>query len=1033
MKVLHITDFHYSSDNKLMKDMIDSIINKIKESNHKFDFILFTGDLVFNGTCKENFEKACDVLLNRFAREFGINKEYIIICPGNHDIDRGKIHSALYDYFDNHIKSNKDLDIFYKEKPDTFLDSVKPLENYRDFIKGFYKDDSSTNIFKDLYSIHYRVIGEETIGFVCLNSSWLSNINKSNHEDLGKLMIPSVVMEEISMTLRKDLSKKILLLHHPLYFLKDDNRYEIENCVYNNYDMLFYGHVHKINSMSRHTGSNGIFEHMSRASLTSESNLGCSIITMDDIDDTQITTQEIIYIPENKMAVESSPIVHHIPCDTDKERLIKLRKKIHDKYPSEKDGANSLLLINEDSEKQDFLSLYNPPRLKTAYDNEFTDTPSTLYSYTQLIETDDSFIIYGKDKCGKTSLLKRLQLEYLQNYSKRGLVPFLIDAKEYEAKVDDKFDLVQHIRNYYGLNREDTNKLISDGTVILLIDNFKARTALSNYLNQFLLDNSNIRFVFTSEYNLTKSIDDDILYLGTIDFKKLYFHDLRRQEIVCYAEKRLSNHEDKEKVEEKIIQLCKQMELPLNYWTISLLLMIHHKSSDTYSKNLFSILDICVDEIFGKKKLLYQGNKASFDQLKTICASVAAYLFYEHSKTIYSATADEIKGHVESLLSQNERIAVSSIEIFKFFLSCGILKATYDNRYVFRLNGFFEYFLALNMTNNRQFIRDVLDNEDLYLGFKNQLEIYSGFRRDDLEFLKEINDKTLNRLCPLFNKYSSNKDDELLKNIGAPQIMEEKCRQLSVQRTLSSLEKAELEDMTDELKINSDVHLVNTYDAKNNDVDTLERYLSILARVFRNMDGIMGQKELTRNIFRFIIDSYCNLSFQMVEEYTNITDQELKNDEYNTLDSFPELDLLRYISNFSPMIAQVALSDSIGHYTMERMIKNEIKETENNIEGNLYKLYLLYFLLLDIDLKSNITMIDDIMKNLKLPVLKYMSLFKLNYYLAFKAGNNHSLQQTISSKIQLLKKQLDNKVDIGAIQKDIHLKKRKALLNKKGL
>jgi len=115
------------------------------------------------------------------------------------------------------------------------------------------------------------------------------------------------------------------------------------------------------------------------------------------------------------------------------------------------------------------------------------------------------------------------------------------------------------------------------------------------------------------------------------------------------------------------------MELPLNYWTISLLLMIHHKSSDTYSKNLFSILDICVDEIFGKKKLLYQGNKASFDQLKAICASVAAYLFYEHSKTIYSATADEIKGHIESILSQNERISVSSTEIFKFFLSCGIL------------------------------------------------------------------------------------------------------------------------------------------------------------------------------------------------------------------------------------------------------------------------------------------------------------------------------------------------------------------------
>ena len=1014
--------------------MLDSIISKIKESGHKFDFILFTGDLVFSGTCPENFEKACFVLLNRMAEDLNLDKENIIICPGNHDIDRDKIHSALYDYFDNRIgSSNKELNDFYMNKPDIFLDSVKPLDNYRNFVKGFYKDDDSVNIIKDLYSIHYRELDGNSIGFVCLNSPWLSNINKSNSEDLGNLMIPSAVLEEISNLLHKGLTKKILLLHHPLYFLKDDNRYEIENCVYNNFDMLFYGHVHKINSMSRHTGANGIFEHMSRASLTCSSNLGCSIITLDDIDDTQITTQEIIFIPEDNFAVESKTIVHHIPCDTEKERLIKLRKKIHDKYPLEKESANSLLLINEETEKQDFQSLYNPPRLKTAYDNEFTETPSAVFSYTQLIETDESFIIYGKDKCGKTSLLKKIQLEYLNNYSKRGLVPFLIDAKEYETKVDDKFDLALFIRNYYGLNREDTKKLITDGSVVLLIDNFKARTALSNYLNQFFLDNPNIRFIFTSEYNLTKSIDDDILYLGTIDFKKLYFHDLRRQEIVCYAEKRLTNNENKEKIEEKIIQLCKQMELPLNYWTVSLLLMIHHKSSDTYSKNLFSILDICVDEIFGKKKLLYQGNKASFDQLKSICASVAAYLFYQHSKTIYSASADDIKGCIESILQQNERISVSSTEIFKFFLSCGILKATYDNKYVFRLNGFFEYFLALNMTNNHQFIRDVLDNEDLYLGFKNQLEIFSGFRRDDLDFLKEINEKTQNKLRPVFGKYSSNKDDELLKNIGVPQMMEEKCRQMSVQRTLSSLEKAEIEDMTDELEINSDVHLVNTYNARKDDVDTLERYLSILARVFRNMDGIMGQKELTRTIFRFIIDSYCNLSFQMVEEYTTITNQELKNDEYNTLDSFPELDLLRFISNFSPMIAQIALSDSVGHYTMERMIKNEIKETEENIQGNQYKLYLLYFLLLDIDLTANITMIEDIMKNLKLPVLKYMSLFKLNYYLAFKVGNNHTLQQILSSKIQILKRQIDNSVDIGAIQKDIHLKKQKALMNKKGL
>ena len=36
-------------------------------------------------------------------------------------------------------------------------------------------------------------------------------------------------------------------------------------------------------------------------------------------------------------------------------------------------------------------------------------------------------------------------------------------------------------------------------------------------------------------------------------------------------------------IQEKIIQLCKQLELPLNYWTVSLLLLIHSKSTDKFT------------------------------------------------------------------------------------------------------------------------------------------------------------------------------------------------------------------------------------------------------------------------------------------------------------------------------------------------------------------------------------------------------------------------------------------------------------------
>ena len=40
--------------------------------------------------------------------------------------------------------------------------------------------------------------------------------------------------------------------------------------------------------------------------------------------------------------------------------------------------------------------------------------------------------MYGKDKCGKTSLLKHIQLFHTKNYSYTGIIPFYIDYKDYE-------------------------------------------------------------------------------------------------------------------------------------------------------------------------------------------------------------------------------------------------------------------------------------------------------------------------------------------------------------------------------------------------------------------------------------------------------------------------------------------------------------------------------------------------------------------------------------------------------------------------
>lgn len=160
MNILHISDFHYSGETPLLKKIIPAITSSLKQSGKSVDFILFTGDLVDKGNVKRHFEDAKVALFDKLASELNVAPENIIFTPGNHDIDYGAIRPSLNSYFKGNIKTNKELDKLYLgELPDkfSFQDSLRPLDNYLDFLKKYHKPND-INIVEDLYSIHYRTI-----------------------------------------------------------------------------------------------------------------------------------------------------------------------------------------------------------------------------------------------------------------------------------------------------------------------------------------------------------------------------------------------------------------------------------------------------------------------------------------------------------------------------------------------------------------------------------------------------------------------------------------------------------------------------------------------------------------------------------------------------------------------------------------------------------------------------------------------------------------------------------------------------------
>lgn len=1023
MNILHLTDFHFKSETDIQNRVLESIIDKIKKDEIVIDFVFFTGDLVQDGIKIDTFQKASQSLFTKLVESLGIIQSNIIICAGNHDISRTAIHKGVKAYIQSDVINNDKLNDFYSKKDEVFADSLKPIANFNTFIESFYTA-SEENDLNDLYSIFYREYDSRKIAITTLNSAWLST-----GDDYSNLYIPLALLNEINIKIKKqNVHCKIILFHHPLYFLKEYNFTEVETFIHKNYDLMFTGHVHKSQSSTHYLGNNGIYDHVAKASLSSDIYLGCSIIKVNE-EKSGITVRELSYDRDSDNCETNSPIVFTIPCGEEKHEQNLFRTKIHEKVQIELSNANELLLIDETEEQssKDFLTLFNKPIIK---DSSFTglDSKSGVLSinFDTFYTSTENFIVFGKDKSGKTSFLKRIQIELLISFSKIGLIPFFLDCKELETKIDEKYNLKKQIASYYSINQKTVDKILESSSFRLLVDNFTQQSSIYKYLDKFINENPKVSYIICSNYNVKSALDS--FTFGESTYKKMYIYDITRKEIAKYTEKHFFNKTNQQEVQEKIVKLCKQLELPLNYWTISLLLLICKKSNDDYHKNIYEILDLCVDEVLQKKILTLTRSKVGFDQLKRICSELAHELYINFSKEVYSATQIEIVRQIDLIIKKNNRISADSSEIFDYLLSTGILKLKEDRtHYTFRLNGFFEYFLAFYMTKNEKFKEKIIQDDNIYITFKNEFEIYSGFKRNDLALLEKLYAKTQIFVSELFAKYKQKPTDQLLiEKLKEPKALVEKIKRISIPKALSNSEISTIGDMLDPLDINADVHIKEPVDLSKIDSDILERYLSVLARVYRNSDEIIEANEKLDEIFDFILDSYCYLGFFILDEFSDI----VKKTEINDIGVNNEIELLNLVSNFTPIISEISLFDGIGHYNLEFIIKKKIETLKVDADNNQLKLFMLYFLLIDIDLKNNKERIEEVMDVIKVPFLKMGIFVKLNYYLAFKANSSTSLQQYLENKIQIAKLNIDPKTDHVQIQKDIYDTKKLALLQK---
>lgn len=1014
MRILHIGDFHFRKQGSTFEQ--NTIVSKLTENlknRAKIDIVLFSGDLVFSGKSKEDFEAANDLLLSKLKLDLNIDHSNIIICAGNHDINRANISESIIRQFHEKANDVNYVEDFYKKGSVDLRNSLLPSKEFHEFIKANYASNYDT--ISELLNVATKQIDGKLVGFVTINSAWLSS---GIFADRTNLYFPiSLIKEALDYLKQKNCDFKIFASHHPLHFFNEFNSNELEDLIHGNFNIMFTGHIHKEEIKSYLNSNNGIYCNSTQATLSFEekSEIGYSVIEYDFTNEGTINLERGTYITNGKEFIDLETAVIHLPCGIEKEKQNRLRQKITGKFSVELEDANKLLLdYPDDDKKNNFLQSFSPPIISTKSDT--TKAGSSLETFIKLdeiINTSTSYLILGKDKSGKTSLLKKLQLYFLKTYSTKGVIPFYLDYKDFE---EDNIDLIKLIAKYFEINQSDANQVVSESAIIFLIDNLNIQSPLHNKIILFLSEHTNIRFIFTSEYSTSRDFVEELDHLS---YDKLYLKDLTRKEIRYYTQNNnIIKEADQDAIQERIVIVCKQLQLPLNYWTISLILLIYRKSNDDYSKNLFGILDLCVDEILQKKKLLFTKSKLTFDQYKELCSQLAYSLLIDHKDTTYSADYLTIIGILETYIRSKPRIVATSKDIFDNLFESGILKSKGD-KFAFRLNGIFEYFLSYYIKENSEFKEEILNDDNIYLSFKNELEIYTGFNRKDVEFVRRIFNKTKLYFQKINQEYiySNELDKTLVSKIKVSEDLIYKIRSLKAIIPLDNDAKDLLFDNQNPIQTQSEVQLKQIFDSSKLDYENLERYLIILARVFKNSDNI-DDLVLINEIFDFLLESFCSLGFFLVDELERqVTLDNLNNSEFES-DIVGE-DLLRFVTRFVPIITQVMLYDGIGHQNLNRIISNKIVALEVNAKDNQYKLFLLYFLFIDNDLKGHKQKIDEVFERINLSILKVSTYFKLNFYLAFKAYKDESLANFLSSKIKTAQFRIDSKSDIIEIDKQL--------------
>lgn len=684
--IIHIADIHYRKEepegvSTVLKEFINDIKGEIQKFQEYKFYIAMTGDIVQAGKDNDAYENFTNEI-NKELNNIGLSKDFRMIVPGNHDLDRnivkqdiGKYQKEIY----NNIETEPQFNGYIKNNNS----QSEKFENYELFESEFSKFGLDFSTQGKGWNI------DNNLSVYCLNSALCSFGGAEKIKDKGKLAIYTRGLVEWCN--QNKTTSNILLMHHPINHLTEWSQKELKQIIEDNFSLCLCGHAHKQDILYNNISQKALICSAPQLFTNKEDSLGYAII---HIEENEI--EKIVY-----RQYSQSGFLNGLNFTGNNEGIIDIQNDyLKNKEKFKLSLTNALTFFK--GQPVDFIL----PKLSE--NREFDDEDNLL---DQMIKEPKSAIIISQPQFGLTclALYMRLQAYRINN------LWIYIDAEHTKARkvineIEDQLQVVnKKIENIKCIIIDSwDNCSIDHRNILKCIDD--------NYDNIPIIIMSNY-----AEYNFYSEFDFSTL---KNDFTTLHLQALQRGKVRELVSKynKVNNIAGEDEIVTKVVkdlEILNVHRTPLNCLT---LLKVFEND---FNKNLINRTKMIKAVLFilftDSDSFTYASNKPDIDDCEYILGKFCSVLITKNKSRRFSAhelLVQLTKYSEEKLIRVNISTLINILESNKILIR-------FNDELEFKHTFWIYYFAATYMIKDKEFEQYILKNKT-YVNFPEIIEFYTG-------------------------------------------------------------------------------------------------------------------------------------------------------------------------------------------------------------------------------------------------------------------------------------------------------------------